>query len=148
MLRVYYTIKKANVMSNERKYIEKFANWPAIALFSLELGGVLLLFLVWIKLLLTIDSSIIGYICAGLLISIGILIIVFSTIIGSFLYEANRRELTWLWKNVFRYEDEVIKKVFSRPPYECGFIIWITRIIGIGVISTSIMSFFLNYSRI
>ena len=148
MLRVYYTIKKANVMSNERKYIEKFANWPAIALFSLELGGVLLLFLVWIKLLLTIDSSIIGYICAGLLISIGILIIVFSIVIGSFLYEANRRELTWLWKNVFRYKDEVIIKAFSRPPLECGFTIWITRIIGVGVISTSIMSFFLNYSRI
>ena len=144
----FLVMKKDNVMSNERKCIDKFANWPAIALFSLESGGVLLLFLVWIKLLLTIDSSVIGYVCASLLICIGILIIVFSTVIGSFLYEANRRQLTWLWKNVFRYKDEVIKKVFSRPPYECGFIIWITRIIGIGVISTSIMSFFINYSRI
>ena len=135
-------------MSNQKKWVNKFANWPALALFVLEFGGFLLLFLVWIKLLLTIDSSVLGYVCAGLLICIGILIIVFSTVIGSFMYEANRRELTWLWKNVFRYKDEVINKAFSLPPLECGFTIWITRIIGIGVISTSIMSFFLNYSRI
>jgi hypothetical protein len=135
------------VTLNERKWVEKFAKWPSVVLFLLSFGGVILLFIVWTELLGTIDNSVKGYFCAGLLICIGIMVITFRNIIGSFIYEANRRELTWLWKKVFRYMDEVTIKAFSRPPYECGFTILITTIVGTGPILTSIMRIVLSHYR-
>jgi len=121
-------------MSSKELWIRKLERWPSGLLVLLEWGGVILFYSVGIKLAASIHNTVRGYVYTSLLVFIGILIVVFSTVIGVFIYEANRRQLTWLWKEVFRKKDEEIRKYFSRPPYGCDFTILIMRVIGIGII--------------
>ena len=128
-------------MSDKSIWMDKFANWPSIVLLLLGWGGVLLSFPVMMILLLKSDISARGFMCAGLSLGIGILFIKFSTVIGSFIYEFNRRQSTWLWKKVLHYKDETINKAFSSFPYECSCTILIVRIVGIWIILITVMFF-------
>jgi hypothetical protein len=120
-------------MSRKELWLKKLEIWPSGLLVLLEWGSVILFSSVMTNISLAIDNSVKGYISLGLLICIGILIVIFSTVIGVFIYEANRRQITWLWKEVFRKKDEEIRKYLSRPPYGCDFTILIMRVVGIGI---------------
>jgi len=132
-------------MSSKELWLKKLEIWPSGLLVLLAWGGVISFSSVMTNISLAIDNSVKGYIFLGLLICIGILIVVFSTIIGVFIYEANRRQITWLWKEVFRKKDEEIRKYFSRPPYGCDFTILIIRVIGIGIIVSYPVPLILSY---
>lgn len=131
------TLNKVFLMSSKELWIKKLEKWPSIVLILLAWGGVILLSEATMKITLAIDNSVKGYLYTGLLIFIGILIVIFSSVLGSFLYEANRRQLTWLcfWRN-----DEELKKDFQNSPYASGSTIWIIRIVGIGVILIAVSS--------
>lgn len=81
------------------------------------------------------------YTCWGLFLAI------FGRYFGSALYEANKRQLSWLWRNVFKKKQEDIDKLFNGFPLPYGYTyaVVITHVVGILL---TVMFLFLLLSNI
>lgn len=133
-------------MSSKKRDI-KVISWSTGKLMLLTWGPYTLFFLVLFSAVLFVSDPLRLYIVSGFEACCGIALVIYGTVIGGSLYEANRRlnkvVMTKIWRMKAPEVERRLLKMEVGIPYGYNFHVWITRIIGIGLVASSALSFVL-----
>ena len=131
------SLERMQGYSMEDRPVIRAASWSSGKLYLVVYGLFILVFGILITIIQV--SSILSLIILAI---VGVAVLVFASPIGLSIYEANRRSLIWLWKNLWRMQPaEIEKKHFGawNIPYGYKFNVLIIRVIGSGLVIFSVI---------